>query len=105
MLSIFRSFSDAIPHVLDVFAKDAENILDAFYKDIGNHPAPDNSAKILEILKEQQLTYCKTLTDNVIRLKLELESENRDINRMFTPVIAEALEHAYITCCTVQRGM
>jgi hypothetical protein len=94
-----RVFARGVPQAMSSFARDAGKVLKKFHKEV-EFQAHTNGTGIAGLsMLSQQLHIYESMFKDIVGVALEaITSEQREINREFTPVIAAAMEDAYVAC-------
>jgi hypothetical protein len=94
-----RAFSRRMPSVLNGLANKNGTLLTAFHKTIETRAMRNGtSLASLEMLKQQLPTYKDTFRDLSAVAQAQITTRQKDINREFVPVVAEAMKQAYDDC-------
>jgi hypothetical protein len=99
-----KTFSRRINSLLQGAASDAGRLLKSFHDDIEREASQKGPVASLHLLSHQLRNYQALLKDVCNENLATTVAQAKEINRMFQPVIATALEPAYETC-VVERGM
>ncbi|GFF42819.1 nuclear GTPase SLIP-GC [Aspergillus udagawae] len=98
-----KTFSRRINSLLQGTASDAGRLLKSFHDDIEREASQNGPVASLHLLSHQLRNYQALLKDVCNENLATTVAQAKEINRMFQPVIATALEPAYETC-VVERG-
>ncbi|GIJ86574.1 hypothetical protein Asppvi_005463 [Aspergillus pseudoviridinutans] len=98
-----KTFSRRINSLLQGCASDAGRLLKSFHDDIEREASQNGPAASLHLLSHQIRNYQALLKDVCNENLATTVVQAKEINRMFQPVIATALEPAYETCVE-ERG-
>jgi hypothetical protein len=100
-----ESFSRRIPTILNGVASSAASLMKSFHDDVEARIG-ENSRAVgrLQMLSPQLSNYQELLKDLCRTNSTAVTTQAKDINRMFKPVIAKALEAAY-DACSKESGM
>lgn len=94
-----RAFSRRMPSVLNALANTNGTLLTAFHNTVETRAVRNGtSLASLEMLKQQLPTYKDTFRDLSAVAQAQISTRQRDINREFVPVVAEAMKQAYDDC-------
>ena len=99
-----KTFSRRINSLLQGAASDAGLLLKSFHDDIEREASQNGPVAGLHLLSHQLRNYQALLKDVCNENLATTVAQAKEINRMFQPVIATALEPAYETC-VAERGM
>jgi hypothetical protein len=100
-----KTFSRRVPAILRGFASDAASLIESFHDDIEEGGRRNDGAPVsLQMLSQQLRNYQELFKDLCSDNSKAIQTEAKEINRMFLPVIAEAVGPAY-TVCTDESGM
>jgi GTPase Era involved in 16S rRNA processing len=99
-----KTFSRRINSLLQGAASDAGRLLKSFHDDIEREASQNGPVGSLHLLSHQLRNYQALLKDVCNENLATTVAQAKEINRMFQPVIASALEPAYETC-VAERGM
>ncbi|RHZ70209.1 hypothetical protein CDV55_107798 [Aspergillus turcosus] len=98
-----KTFSRRINSLLQGAASDAGRLLKSFHDDVEREASQNGPVASLHLLSHQLHNYQALLKDVCNENLATTVTQAKEINRMFQPVIATALEPAYETC-VVERG-
>jgi len=99
-----KAFARRLPNVLQGFTKSVKELLYKFHTDIETRVIQRGTGSAgLAILGQQLSNYENTFQDLTAQLLEIINTNQRDANREFTPVIANKLASAY-TWCTNESG-
>ncbi|GFF62689.1 hypothetical protein IFM60648_00689 [Aspergillus lentulus] len=98
-----KTFSRRINSLLQGAASDAGRLLKSFHDDIEREASQNGPVAGLHLLSHQLRNYQALLKDVCNENLATTVAQAKEINRMFQPVIATALEPAYETC-VAERG-
>ncbi|ROW06521.1 hypothetical protein VMCG_04292 [Cytospora schulzeri] len=100
-----RAFQRRLPAALDSFARTCKHIIKAFHDDAlaGVQQDLTQNPAGLNMLNQQIRVYTATMEDAPTALRTAITERQRDASREFTPVIQQAMQHAY-DVCTAERG-
>lgn len=99
-----KAFQRRLPQVLQAFTKAGGNLLKSFHAAVeARCLEKGHGASRIGLLKNQLNVYQELFKDLATSMVEQINNEQREINRQFTPVIAQIMEHAY-TVCTEERG-
>ncbi|EAW16751.1 LOW QUALITY PROTEIN: uncharacterized protein NFIA_000950 [Aspergillus fischeri NRRL 181] len=98
-----KTFSRRINSLLQGAASDAGRLLKSFHDDIEHETSQNGPVASLHLLSHQLRNYQALLKDVCNENLATTVAHAKEINRMFQPVIATALEPAYETC-VAERG-
>jgi hypothetical protein len=88
-----------MPSVLNGLANKNGALLTAFHEAVETRAMKNGtSLASLEMLKRQLPTYKDTFKDLSAVAQTQITTSQRDINREFVPVVAEAMKQAYDDC-------
>jgi len=94
-----RTFSRRMPSVLNGLANKNGTLLAAFHEAVETRAMRNGtSLASLEMLKQQLPTYKDTFKDLSAVAQTQITTRQKDINREFVPVVAEAMKQAYDDC-------
>ena len=94
-----KAFSRRLPMVLASFVRNANACLKQFHKDIDSRARKMGvGIASLHTLSSQLDTYGSSLKDISVRTAERINTAQKDINREFVPVVADAMETAYDDC-------
>jgi hypothetical protein len=94
-----RAFARAIPTVLPQYAVSAGKALGSFHKDIEARARVNGVGLVgLAMLAQQLYTYNAIFKDVVAVATEAINTQQREINREFAPVIAAAMQMGYELC-------
>lgn len=94
-----RTFSRRMPSVLGGLANKNGALLMSFHKTIETRTMKNGtSLASLEMLKQQLPTYKDSFRDLSVLAQAQISTRQKDINREFVPVVAEAMKRAYDDC-------
>ena len=104
LLTLRRAFSRRSPAVMLSFSRNAAACLRKFHKDIESR-ARQVGAGIagLHMLQQQVVNYENILKDLSAAVQDTINTNQKEINREFVPVIEQAMEAAYEQCAA-ERG-
>ncbi|KUI60678.1 Nuclear GTPase SLIP-GC [Cytospora mali] len=100
-----RTFQRRLPSALEAFAKTCKEIIKAFHDDAINGIQQNltRNPAGLNMLNQQVRIYTVAMEAAPAALRTAITERQRNANREFTPVIQEAMQHAY-DVCTAERG-
>ncbi|MCJ1400989.1 hypothetical protein MMC11_004200 [Xylographa trunciseda] len=99
-----RTFTRRSPAVLASLAKNAGNLFKAFHRDIDARSRKIGASVAgLHMLQHQLQVYEDIFKDLAATAKESVDTQQKDINREFVPVIERAMAEAY-DICTNERG-
>ena len=88
-----RTFSRRMPSVLSGLANKTGTLLTTFHKTVETRAMRNGtSLASLEMLKQQLPTYKDTMKDLSTTAQTQIAARQKDINREFVPVVAEAMK-------------
>ena len=94
-----RTFSRRMPSVLNGLANKSGTLLTTFHKTVEARAMRNGtSLASLEVLKQQLPTYKDTMKDLSTAAQTQIAARQKDINREFVPVVAEAMKQVYNDC-------
>jgi len=94
-----------LPHDLEDFTKNINQLLRTFHAVIENHVTTNGTGiTSMVVLNDQIQRHTHAFQDLTQQLVQIIGERQRDANRQFTPVIALQLLSAY-EYCTAERGM
>ena len=101
-----RTFSRRIPSVLNGLASNAGYLLEEFHRDVEARAMRNGiSQASIQMLKHQLPTYKIVFKDLSSSSQNDINNQQKEINRAFVPVIADAMAAAYEDCAAeVGRG-
>jgi hypothetical protein len=101
-----RAFQRRLPAALESFARAGKQIIKAFHDDVvaGVQQNLTQNPTGLNMLNQQIRVYTAAMEAAPAALRTAITERQRDANREFTPVIQQAMQHAY-DVCTAERGM
>ncbi|ROW04317.1 hypothetical protein VSDG_00871 [Cytospora chrysosperma] len=100
-----RAFQRRLPAALESFARTGKQIIKAFHDDAvaGVQQNLAQNPTGLNMLNQQVRVYTAAMEAAPAALRTAITERQRDANREFTPVIQQAMQHAY-DVCTAERG-
>ncbi|KUI73699.1 Nuclear GTPase SLIP-GC [Cytospora mali] len=100
-----RTFQRRLPSALEAFAETCKEIMKAFHDDAINGIQQNltRNPAGLNMLNQQVRIYTVAMEAAPAALRTAITERQRNANREFTPVIQEAMQHAY-DVCTAERG-
>lgn len=98
-----KTFSRRIQSILTAAAVEAGRLLKSFHQEIEREASRFGPVASLQLLSHQLQNYQALLKDICNESTAAIVAEAKEINRMFQPVIADALAPAYLAC-TEERG-
>lgn len=100
-----RTFQRRLPAALESFARTCKDIIKAFHDDAigGAQQNLTRNPASLNMLNQQIRGYTAAMDAAPAALRTAITERQRDANREFTPVIQQAMQHAY-DVCTAERG-
>lgn len=94
-----RTFSRRMPSVLAGLANKNGALLMSFHNTIETRAMRNGtSLASLEVLKQQLPTYKDSFRDLSVLAQAQITNRQKDINREFVPVVAEAMKQVYDDC-------
>ena len=94
-----RTFSRRMPLVLSGLANKSGTLLTTFHNDVEARARRNGtSLATLQVLKQQLPTYKDTMKDLSTAAQTQIATRQKDINREFVPVVAEAMKEVYNDC-------
>jgi len=87
-----KTFAQRLPRVLQNFNRSSKSLLTAFHRDIESHCLKQGtSAASIEMLGQQLRNYEAIFVNLTETMLAVINEQQREVNREFTPVIAERL--------------
>lgn len=99
LVTACRTFSQRIPTVLGSFIREAASTIRAFHRDVSSRAVKVGAGLAgLHMLQQQLGVYESLLKDLISIVKDVINTCQKDINREFTPIVANHMIPAYEAC-------
>lgn len=100
-----KTFSRRVSSILCGFPSKAASLMKSFHQDVETRASRNGGAlSTLQMVSHQLYNYQELFKDLCNTSSATVIAQAKEINRMFQPVIADAVGPAYTACCE-ERGM